>query len=125
HLDELGVLARLRWQRVRLAVREFGFQLVLGAWAAAFGLVATAAAAWLFVAGLAGAVSDLFDEAPWVGPLLTGFVILALTPLVLFWLRRRHRSRFARQLVERFEPDVVRKHDPTPSARTAQARHAR
>lgn len=97
-------LAGLRWQRVRLAIREGGWTLVFGAWLALVGVVMTVVASVLFVLGLAQGVSALVDDTAWVGRLVVGVGIVGGYAAAFFVLRRHFERRFAEQLRRRYEP---------------------
>lgn len=97
-------LARLRWQRVRVAVKEEALGLAFGAWMLLLGVVMTIVAAIYLVVGMVRGVSALADGSQWAGPLAVGSAIV-LGGLVAFAVvRRRIELRFCEEIERRFGP---------------------
>lgn len=78
-----------RVDAAKAMARRLVFWLVLATVAATIALAGLAAAAVLLLQGLAGGLADLFNGAPWLGPLIVGAVVLLVSIVGLFVIHSR------------------------------------
>ena len=102
--EALLELAQVRWQRLRLAVKESAHGALLALWLALVGSVVSIAAAVLLVTGLAGALTELAGGRVWFGRLTIGALGVLIGWTLLRSLRTRMRRLFVASMSEPAKP---------------------
>lgn len=94
--------AAVQADRMRVAAQKTAWRIAMGACLGLVGVAAVATAAILVVVGLAGAVGQLFRDAPWAGQLIVGAVLLLIVAAAFGILRTRAAGRMRKGMLEKY-----------------------
>ncbi len=104
-LGDLFELSQLQFERARIGVRAGLFNAGLATWAAVVAIATTIVAAYFFLDGLAGGLSELLGTR-WAGRLGAGVLVFALTALIIAWARHAERRANLERLRRKFPEEV-------------------